>query len=244
MKTKNNGILLNQRVHNLINMVKMNKNIIRQRETFDDNVVSLKDIRYKKMNSILNKLLKGKVLEIGCSSGEFLASLQKKGWEVKGLEISKKATQEAIKKGIDVTVHDANEKLPIEDDSFDVVISGETIEHLFEDVDFLNECYRVLKKDGILIITTPNLTSLKNRILMLFGFNPRYAIADYHYKVYTFPWIQRLYKKSKFQKSKTKFRGNFIIFSSGREKILGTLFEKWADYMPSLAEHYIVVSKK
>lgn len=222
----------------------MNKNVIRQRRTFDDNVVLLNDIRYKKMDSILSKIPKGKVLEIGCSSGEFLASLKKKGWQVKGLEISKKATQKAIDKGVDATVHDANERLPIEDNSYDVVISGETIEHLFEDLDFLNECYRVLKKGGTLIITTPNLTSLKNRILMLFGFNPRYAVEDHHYKVYTFPWIQRLYRRSKFEKSKTKFGGNFIIYSSGREKILGTLFEKWADYMPSLAEHYIVVSQK
>ena len=196
------------------------------------------------MNLLLSKLPKGKVLEIGCSSGEFLASLKKKGWEVRGLEISKKATQKAIDKGVDASVHDANKKFPLEDNSYDVVISRETIEHLYEDVDFLNECYRVLKKDGTLIITTPNLTSLKNRILMLFGFNPRYAIADHHYQVYTFPLLRRLYQRSKFKKSKTKFGGNFIIYSSGREKILGTLFEKWADHMPSLAEHYIVISRK
>ena len=222
----------------------MDRNVIRQRRTFDDNIVLLSDIRYKKMNAILDKLPKGKILEIGCSSGEFLANLKKKGWQVKGLEISEKSAQKARDKGVDVTVHDANKKLPIEDNSFDVVVSGETIEHLFEDVDFLDECYRVLKKGGILIITTPNLTSLKNRILMLFGFNPRYAIEDHHYKVYTFPRLKRLYNKSEFQKSKTKFGGNFIIYSSGREKILGTLFEKWADHMPSLAEHYIIISKK
>lgn len=222
----------------------MDKNVIRQRRTFDDNIVELADIRYKKIHSMLKKLPRGRILEIGCSDGEFLRLMKNEGWQVKGLEISEKSTQKAIDKGVDASVHNANEDLPLEGDSFDVVVAGEIIEHLFEDLDFVNECYRVLKKRGILIITTPNLTSLKNRILMLFGFNPRYAIEDHHYKVYTFPWLQRLYKRSKFDMSKTRFKGNFIIYSSGREKILGNLFEKLADYLPSLAEHYIVISRK
>ena len=168
------------------------RNVIRQRRTFDDNIVELADVRYKKIHSMLKKLPRGRILEIGCSDGEFLRLMKNEGWQVKGLEISEKSTQKAIDKGVDVSVHNANEKLPIKDDSFDVVVAGEVIEHLFEDLDFVNECYRVLKKEGILIVTTPNLTSLKNRILMLFGFHPRYAIEDHHYKVYTFPGIQRL----------------------------------------------------
>lgn len=220
----------------------LDKNKIRQRRKFDDNRVYLSDSRYRKAYGILRRLPKGKILEIGCSSGEFLDFLKKKGWSVKGLEVSEKATKRAKKLGLDVIVHDVNKKLPLKKNSFDVIFAGEVIEHLFDDTDFLNECYRVLKERGTLIVTTPNLTSLKNRILMLLGLDPRYAIANHHYHVYTLNIIKKLFENSKFKK--TKIRGNFIIYSRGREKILGTLFEKWADYMPSLAEHYIVISKK
>ena len=50
------------------------------------------------------------------------------------------------------------EKLPFENEQFDIVISFETIEHVKESVQksFLNEIKRVLKKDGMLIMSTPN----------------------------------------------------------------------------------------
>ena len=77
---------------------------------------------------------------------------------------------------------------------------------------------------------------------MLLGFNPRYAIADHHYHVYTPRLIKNLFKRSKFKK--TEIKGNFIIFSKGREKIFGTLFEKLAEYIPEWAEHFIIISIK
>ncbi len=220
----------------------MDKNVLRQRREFDNIKVHLEDSRYRKMYELLKRLNPRRMLEIGCSSGEFLEVFKKRGWEVRGLEISEKAAKRALEREITVRVHDANTNLPFQDNSFDVVIAGEVIEHLFEDLDFLHECHRVLDKNGILLLTTPNLMSLKNRILMLFGFDPRYAIEDHHYKVYTPARIKRLFEKSKF--SETKIRGNFIIYSKGRDRILGTIFEKLADYMPSLSEHFFVISRK
>jgi len=115
----------------------MDKNVIRQRRTFDDNIVELADIRYKKIHFMLKKLPRGRILEIGCSDGEFLRLMKNEGWQVKGLEISEKSTQKAIDKGVDVSVHNANEDLPLVDNSFDVIVAGEIIEHLFEDLDFV-----------------------------------------------------------------------------------------------------------
>jgi len=60
--------------------------------------------------------------------------------------------------------------IPLE--SFDVVFAGEIIEHIYDTDAFLQEVYRVLKYDGDLILTTPNLATLGRRILLLFGKNP------------------------------------------------------------------------
>jgi len=218
------------------------RNVLRQRKAFDENEVKLTDVRYKKAEAIIESIPKGTILEIGSSDGEFLYSLKEKGWDVSGLEISEHAAQKARDKGVDTTVHDANHPLPLTDNSMDVIVAGEVIEHLFEDKEFLNECHRVLKQGGTLILTTPNLTSLKNRIFMLFGFNPWYAIEDHHYHVYTYPLIQDLFKRSNFNQS--KFQGNFIIYSKNREPIFGSLFEKLADHFPGLAEHFIVIARK
>ena len=220
----------------------MNKNIEKQRGAFDEYVANINYARYRKVNEILKRVPRGDILEIGCCGGEFLELLREKGWNVKGLEISKKAVQRAKNNKLDVKVHDANKKIPFKDESFDVIFAGELIEHVFDDVEFLNDCYRLLKKEGKIIITTPNLLSLKNRVLMLFGLNPRYSLSPYHYHVYTKKVILDVFGKSKFHSPKIK--GNFIIYSKNREPVLGSLFEKLADYFPSLSEHFIVSAKK
>ena len=220
----------------------MNKNVEKQRKTFDEYRVNINYARYRKVYNFLKKVPKGDLLEIGCCGGEFLELLRTKGWRVKGIEISKKATKRAKAKKLDVRIHDVNKKLPFKDESFDVIFAGELIEHIFDDIEFLNEVHRLLRREGYVIITTPNLLSLKNRILMLFGLDPRYSLSPYHYHVYTQKIISNAFKKSKFKNSKIK--GNFIIYSKNREKILGTLFEKLGDSLPSLSEHFIVSAKK
>ena len=54
--------------------------------------------------------------------------------------------------------------LPFSDGEFDLVIMGELLEHLWDPMSALLEAWRVLKRDGMLVVTTPNAYSL-NRIL-------------------------------------------------------------------------------
>lgn len=84
------------------------------------------------------------------------------------------------KKGLNVVVVDAERQLPYEDNYCDAVTSLEVIEHLADTDNFLKEIKRVLKKDGILILTTPNFFSLVRRLMTLFGINP-YFEASFTY---------------------------------------------------------------
>jgi SAM-dependent methyltransferase len=59
---------------------------------------------------------------------------------------------------------DFNKKLPFSNSSFDIIYSIEVIEHLRCPYDFIEECYRILKPNGILIISTPNTLSLNSRL--------------------------------------------------------------------------------
>jgi SAM-dependent methyltransferase len=54
--------------------------------------------------------------------------------------------------------------LPFSNPSFDIVYSIEVIEHLRCPYDFIDECYRILKPNGILIISTPNTLSLNSKL--------------------------------------------------------------------------------
>jgi 2-polyprenyl-3-methyl-5-hydroxy-6-metoxy-1,4-benzoquinol methylase len=71
-----------------------------------------------------------------------------------------------------VDVRDLNiEKLPYMDGTYDLVTCTEVLEHLEHYRETLREVYRVMKPDGVFVLTTPNILNLKSRIrFMVFGF--------------------------------------------------------------------------
>ena len=68
--------------------------------------------------------------------------------------------------------------LPAADESFDLVIMDNVIEHIYDPRSMLGECIRVLKKGGILAVMTPNQARLINRIRLLLGKSIYYPL-DY-----------------------------------------------------------------
>ncbi len=141
-------------------------------------IVSKSSNRLEKM-LLIAKSLKTKpknILDIGCGTGYF-AHLLKTIYpdaNVFGVDISNTALSIGKRKykNISLLKADAEVRLPFKNNTFDLVISGEHIEHI-RDVDRnLLEINRVTKKGGTLIVTTPNLASWVNRILLLFGKQP------------------------------------------------------------------------
>ena len=75
-------------------------------------------------------------------------------------------------KDVKVDVVNLNtEKLPYSDASFHLVTCTEVLEHLEHYRETLREVFRVLRMDGTLVLTTPNILNLKSRVrFMIFGF--------------------------------------------------------------------------
>jgi 2-polyprenyl-3-methyl-5-hydroxy-6-metoxy-1,4-benzoquinol methylase len=113
------------------------------------------------------------LLDIGCADGSFSKYLKDLGFKVCGIDISPEAINNAKKIGIDACVHDVSKKFPFENCFFDIVVMMEVIEHVYDTDFLLDEIKRILKKEGLLIITTPNLGSFENRIRLLTGKYPR-----------------------------------------------------------------------
>lgn len=113
-----------------------------------------------------------KVLDLGCFEGRLAKALVRQGNTVLGVDISEKMVQETRRKGIEAIVTDLERPLPLATASFDVAVAGEIIEHIFSTSLFLAEVHRVLKPDGFLVLTTPNLAALGRRLLLLLGKDP------------------------------------------------------------------------
>src|SRR3989338_5146868 len=86
-----------------------------------------------------------KSLDVGCGNGIITRNLGKICKEIIGVDIEDKRL---IKEGYKfILIKD--EKLPFKDNTFDVVISNQVIEHVNDQDDHIKEIYRVLKDDGV-----------------------------------------------------------------------------------------------
>lgn len=99
-----------------------------------------------------------RILDAGCGEGQFLLRLSKLGYEnLYGADVTEVAIQSAKErvKGAHFSIADLAH-VPYEDGFFDVVVCTEVIEHIPHYEETITELKRVLKKDGLLIITFPN----------------------------------------------------------------------------------------
>lgn len=107
------------------------------------------------------------ILDFGIGSGQGGVILRCKFPEAHIIGIDAVKTRaDKFNNAYDKVVYSSTQILPFKDNSFDLIVAGEVLEHiLVSEVDFfLHEIFRVLKHDGVFVLTTPNPNDLKLRI--------------------------------------------------------------------------------
>jgi ubiquinone/menaquinone biosynthesis C-methylase UbiE len=116
------------------------------------------------------------VLDVGCGFGGFQVAASEAGATCAGVEIVEARLRMAVER---ITLHGQQPrvliadafKLPFRDESFDVVVSSEVLEHVKSRDAFIGELSRVLRRGGVLYLAFPNLLSLRN------------VLSDPHYRL-------------------------------------------------------------
>ena len=153
-------------------------------------------VRYQSVASLVKDKI---VLDIACGSGYGTKKLAETANKVVGVDIDAPTVAYAKKhfhaKNVEYLKGDGV-KIPLEDHSVDVVVSFETIEHIVKYETFLDECKRVLKPKGIMILSTPN---------------DKEFSEDNHFHVHEFVHdeLEKLVCKN-FDYSSTYFQGTWI----------------------------------
>jgi methionine biosynthesis protein MetW len=140
--------------------------------------------RVKKVLKLAAGLRCDRFLDVGCGDGTITMTLAEAmgAVEIHGIEISSQGASLARPKGINVVVCDVEEgEWPFPDGYFDAVYCGELLEHVFEPAHVLAEIHRVLRVGGGCLLTTPNLASWYNRLVLLLGFQPFEYCASLRY---------------------------------------------------------------
>ena len=161
--------------------------------------------RFKEFDSIIpqfdyiidylkNKKIKN-LLDIGCGSGILLAAIKKSGIvaDLHGLDISKYAAQHASQFA-KIFTGDLTTANYLKD-QFDVVVSHHVIEHVPDPLLFVKNIKKILKKNGILILATPDFDSATAR---LFGAKYRMLHDPTHINLFSNDSMHRLLRDNSF----------------------------------------------
>lgn len=203
---------------------------------------------FKSLKKLLPK--ESRILEIGCADGSFAKFLMKENYQVLGLDIAEEALHLAQANGVNAQVANIEEGLTITENNFDAVVAAEIIEHLYDTDFFIEEIKKVLKKDGYIFISTPNLASLKNRCKLLFGAYPQYSEYNLaptsagHIRNYTIPTLKKQLLDHDFKIIKITSPNLLCPMAKNVPKFLKYLAIWLGDIFPSFGSHIIIVAKK
>ncbi len=111
---------------------------------------------------------KSKILDIWCWDAKFLLKLKEK-WYSSLYWIDNYYDENYKNSNIIFDKQDINNWLLFENESFDIIFLLDVIEHVPNQFFLFDEIFRILKKDGFLIVSTPNITSIIGKINFLFN---------------------------------------------------------------------------
>lgn len=142
------------------------------------------------------------VLELGCGKGFVSERLKKNGCMITGIDIAPKDIARARKFCDRVLVGNIETmKLPFKQRTFDVVMFGDVLEHLYEPRATLEKVIPFLKDNGTIVVSLPNVANWKVRLKLLFGkFDySEWGIMDKtHLKFFTRKTARNLLKEAGF----------------------------------------------
>lgn len=197
-------------------------------------------------NDVIN-LIEGDfpvILELGCSEG-FTTEAAKRKFKSSvsyGVELSTQASEKAksrIDKVYNVNLEDFD--FPFENESIDLIICADVLEHLNDIWKVLNETNRILSSDGFLIASLPNIshiTVLLKIIFNKFKYEESGILDKSHLRFFTKYTIENIFGDSGFEIVKVSSNKSnslkFIIFNF----ITFNLFERFSIYQ------YLIVARK
>lgn len=125
--------------------------------------------------SLIPESKNGLCLDIGCGSGLLTEKIKERGYNVISCDFDERAIKLCKEKGTEaIQVNSETDRIPFDDNHFDLISCFEVIEHIKSPQNMLNEIHRTLKQDGIFVISTPNISWWYLRIKHLLG------IWDFH----------------------------------------------------------------
>ena len=169
---------------------------------------------------------KGKILDIGCGAGIFLDIMKEMDWDVYGQDISPFAVKYCENKGY--TVYKNLSEINKEG-TFDVITMFDVIAHIPDPLLYLNQCRKLLKKGGILIIKTPSHSNFLFTVSNLLSFTGKsrtllhIPAQIYHFNSFS---LKKALEEESFLLEDIFFINEFFSNFTPLNALIQTIFDK------------------
>ncbi len=200
------------------------------------------------------RLPRGSLLDIGCFTGLFLSVAQSHGWQVQGLELSDWAVRTARER-YHLTVHQGTlDTVTLPPQQLDLVTLIDVIEHLPHPVTALRQIAELLKPEGYVFISTPNVNAVIARLL-----GPRWwSYRLEHVSLFSPATLRRALDTSGFDVVATWTQGRDFTISYLASKLIATYaprarpiysmltrwgFDRWMAYL-DIGDQIAVLARK
>jgi SAM-dependent methyltransferase len=220
--------------------------------------------RYTKMHRLLREgygdLAGKRIVDLGLSRGLLLERFRRyPGVELRGIEIDPAESALARSRDLEPVAHIVNvfegnrmvASLPFADESADVVLAGEILEHVVDTDSFLTEIRRVLVRGGALVLSTPNILWWKQRLQLLAGRYPdaldyrsRYGDDFGHVRAFTPAVVRQLLYETGYAEIRIVGKRLGSIGSVARSTAIARALDRAADRLPTLADHVIAFARR
>lgn len=224
----------------------------------------LDTLQHLDVNSSVNK----KILDVGILPGHMGLTLQKLGFAVDGISFGKRVEEicaHTLKKLRDrniTVIHMDIEKdtLPCKDNTYDYIIFTDVIEHLSSNIlGVMKELRRVLKPEGRLILSTPNVANIGNRIEILKGRNIYWQMYQYyerdsedrHNREFTLAEVKDLLRRTGFEVKEEKYFMHMpeaLLLNGYRSSVFKFLKSRFVYFLakihPPFRSLFLIVAQK
>lgn len=186
----------------------------------------------------------GLLLDVGCGNGSSMLTMSSQGWNVTGIDFDETAIAAAQSCGLNAAVSDLfSARFP--DNHFDAIMMNHVIEHVPNPLEYLKECYRILKPGGTLTALTPNAASRGHQ---LYKQDWRGLETPRHLQVFTPRALALLAARAGFSESTgfTSTQGILQIFYESKLCALNGTFDVYysATTLPFYKPRYFIAGLK
>ncbi len=174
-----------------------------------------KSIVINLVRKFLPKNVNPNILDAGCGTGMIFSHLESYGTVV-GIDLSKEALKFCHERRLRPLIHGNLTKLPFKNESFDLIVALDILEHIEKHENAASEFYRCLKKDGVIIFTVPAHPFIWSE----------HDIALHHFRRYTMCNFKDLLKTQNWKTLKISYAISFTFPAVVLYRVFSKIFKK------------------